>query len=207
MRGTELGQPRNPSTSPAVGARGTPQLPSGAAAPSLPVLRSRASALLLRRSSRSRGLSALPPSCSTSSRCPAVALQRAAWAAAHVPAAPGMRRASPLPGAIVSCEDGAGSGPSVVSPGSPGGSAPLCCCTVGMTVLRRARVSLQLQGGGLTVSPWPLPTPAWGASPLVPLVRSSPAGEAARSRCRSPGSSDAWWAGTGCPSTQTPASP
>lgn len=95
---------------PQCGCRGSPWLLPSAAVPSLPMLSSQASALLLHRSSRSRGLSPLPPSCSTSCRCPAVALQRATWAVAHVPTVPHPRPTSLLPGAITPRENRAGSG-------------------------------------------------------------------------------------------------
>lgn len=204
MWDTELGWPWNPSTSPVVGAGGAqwllpwaPHFPT-AAAPSLPVLSSRASALLLRRSSRSRGLSVLPPSCSTSCRCPAVALQSAACVAAHVPAAPRVRHASPLPSAIAPCEGRAGLGPSAVTPGSLRGSAPPCrsavpqacnglqavsLCPASCTVL----VLLSQYGLG---APWSPPAPVRGVCPPC-SPPPPPAGEAAQSCC------ECLWGGTG----------
>lgn len=100
----------------------------------LPTLSSRTSALLLCRSSRSWGPSALLPNCSTSCRCPAAALQSAVWVAMHTPRAL-QPEAAPRPGAILCHKDSAsrwlcrtGMGP---EPGS---------CTVPVPLLPQALV-------------------------------------------------------------------
>lgn len=153
---------------PQCGCRGSPWLLPSTAVPSLPMLSSQASALLLRRSSRSRGLSPLPPSCSTSCRCPAVALQRAAWAVAHVPTVPCPRHTSLLPGAITPRENRAGSGCPRWSLALRGArllcATALCCGCVISSELCLGPVAPPILAGDCT-----LPHP-------IPLLCSTPAG-------------------------------
>ena len=139
----------------------------------------------------------LPPSCSTSCRCPAVALQRAAWAAAHVCATPRAPHASPLPGAIAPCEDGTGRGPSAAAPGSPGGlGSPLpqhgdatgsepCPC-VPPAVRCRPRCPHTCQA-----LPGPHPPQPGERAPLVPLRCAPPRLEGLR------GAAASAWGGAG----------